>query len=130
MANHVLQGVEINAGCMWVDEFDWSPVESASEYGITGALIVDVAARQNGRPITLEAYDEKGWLGMTRDNLKSLYALAAVPGATYSLTLADGQEFTVMFRPGQAPISARPLAGRENPPDSWPYIITLNLVEV
>lgn len=130
MANHQLGTIAIPPGCMWTDEFEWSPLETAKEYGLTGALIVDVAERQNGRPITLEASDEKGWLGMTRAKLKSLYALAAVPNATYPLILADGREFTVMFRPGEAPISARPLANRENPPDDWPYIITLRLIEV
>ena len=36
----------------WTDEFDWHPVEQASSYSTTGALLIDVATRQAGRPIT------------------------------------------------------------------------------
>lgn len=128
--NHTLAGIAVHSGCRWVDEFDWSPVESSKEYGLTGALIIDHGVRQNGRPITLEASDEKGWNGMTRAILIQLYALTAQAGQTHALTLADGRQFDVAFRPGEEPITARPLADRENPPSDWPYIITLRLIEV
>lgn len=127
---HTLAGIPINAGCRWTDEFDWSPVDSKSEYSITGALIIDQGTRQNGRPITLEASDEKGWKDMTRSVVIQLRALTAQPGQTFALTLADGRQFTVIFRPGEEPFSARSLADRENPPADWPYIITLRLTEV
>lgn len=130
MANHTLGTIPIPSGCVWVDEFDWSPVESAQERSIGGALIVDVAPRLKGRPITLQADDGRGWNGMTRTVLSQLYALAATPGQQHELTLADGREFTVMFRPGEEPITARPIAVRELPPADWPYIITLRLTEV
>lgn len=130
MANHTLGAIAIPAGCRWIDEFDWSPVESAAEYSITGALVIDTAERLAGRQITLEADDDKGWSGMTRAILLQIYAMAAVPGQQYTLTLADGRVFPVIFRPGEPPITARPLADRENPPADWPYIITLRLTEV
>lgn len=128
--NHTLGAIALNAGCVWTDEFDWSPVEATKEYGLTGALIIDQAVRQNGRPITLAASEEKGWKDMTRTVVAQLYALTAETGQTYSLTLADGRTFDVIFRPGEEPITARPLRDRENPPADWPYIITLRLTEV
>ena len=45
--------VQIPRGLVWSDEFDWTPVDSVSERGITGALIVDAASKTAGRPITL-----------------------------------------------------------------------------
>ena len=39
---------------IWIDEFQWNPVERATEYAVTGALVVDVGERLAGRPITLE----------------------------------------------------------------------------
>jgi len=127
---HTLAGIPINAGCRWTDEFDWSPVKSAAEYSITGALLIDQGVRLAGRPLTLEASDEKGWKDMTRDRVIELRALAAQAGQTFPLVLADGRSFTVIFRPGEEPLAARPLADRENPPADWPYIITLRLTEV
>jgi hypothetical protein len=129
MAHHTLETITVHAGCRWIDEFDWSPVESSREYGVTGAQIIDVGIRQAGRPITLQASDRTGWRGMTRTVVQSLHALASA-AAEYSLTLADGREFDVIFAPGAEPITARPIADRENPPDDWPYIITLRLVTV
>jgi hypothetical protein len=127
---HSLAGISINAGCRWTDEFSWSPVKSSAEHSITGALIVDQGVRLAGRPITLEASDEGGWKDMTRDRVIQLRALTAQAGLTFPLTLADGRSFTVIFRPGEEPFDARPLADRENPPTDWPYIITLRLTEV
>ena len=45
----------------WTDEFDWHPVEQATGYSTTGALLIDVATRQAGRPITLQGTDTQAW---------------------------------------------------------------------
>ena len=127
---HILDGIELPAGMIWEDEFDWSPAIAAQEYSLTGALVIDAGARQAGRPITLAASDDRGWSGMTRSKLIALRAKAAAAGATYSLTLADGRAFTVAFRPGESPIAARQVWDRELPPADWPYIVTLRLIEI
>lgn len=125
--HHTLDSIQIPRGMVWVDEHDWTPAETATEYSITGALLVDAAMRLAGRPITLEAQEDAGWI--RRDALTALVALASVPGATYTLTLADGRVFTVMFAPGQ-PITARPVARPELPADTHPYVATARLIEV
>lgn len=127
---HSLNGIFIPPGCRWIDEFDWSPVVSEQAYSITGALLIDSAERQAGRPITLQASEDRGWNGMTRAVLQQLYALTVTPGAQYPLQLDDGRSFTVIFRPAEEPITARPLGDNESPPDDWPYIITLRLTEI
>ena len=130
MTTHTLDGLALPAGMIWQDEFDWSPAMSAQEYSLTGALVIDAGTRQAGRPITLAASDDRGWSGMTRDKLITLRAKAAVAGATYTLQLADGRSFTVAFRPGDEPITARQVWDREVPPADWPYVVTLRLIEI
>lgn len=125
--HHTLGLVQIPRGMVWADEFDWSEVERQAEYSITGALLLDAAVRQAGRPITLEGSDSAGWI--TRATLLQLQALAQDPGATHALTLADGRTFTVSFAPG-TPITATPVARPELPPSHHPYVATVRLIEV
>jgi hypothetical protein len=130
MTTHILDGLALPAGMIWQDEFDWSPALAAQEYSLTGALVIDAGTRQAGRPITLAASDDRGWSGMDRTKVLALRAKAAVAGASYTLQLADGRSFTVAFRPGEAPITARQIWDRELPPADWPYVVTLRLIEI
>lgn len=123
---HTLAALQLPRGLVWVDEHDWTEAEQSTEYSITGALLVDAQAKDGGRPITLQAEDDAGWL--RRDTLAALRALANVPGATYTLTLADGREFTVLFAPG-APITAHPIGRPELPGTHHPYVATVRLIE-
>lgn len=126
-AFHTLDLVNLPRGMVWVDEHDWVAAQNATEYSITGALLVDAATRLAGRPITLQAEEDAGWI--RRDVLASLRALANAPGATYTLTLADARVFTVMFAP-DTPITARPIARPELPAAAHPYVATVRLIEV
>ena len=38
---------------LWADEHAWSPAVASTSYLITGALLIQSATRQAGRPITL-----------------------------------------------------------------------------
>ena len=126
-AHHLLGVLPIPRGMVWVDEHDWIAVAKDTEYSITGALLVDVGVMQAGRPITLSAETDAGWIA--RSALQQLRALAADPLATYTLTLADGRTFTVMFA-GDQPIEATPVARPELPADTHPYVATVRLIEV
>lgn len=126
--HHTLGLVQIPRGLVWADEFNWAEVDRAAEYSITGALLLDAAVRQAGRPITLEGSDSAGWI--TRATLLQLQALAQDPDATHTLTLADARTFTVRFAPGGAPITATPVARPELPPSHHPYVATVRLIEV
>jgi hypothetical protein len=44
---------------LWTDEHAWTPAVAAVSYLLTGALLVESAARQAGRPITFVAADLK-----------------------------------------------------------------------
>ena len=111
----------------WIDEFSWARVAQETTRSTTGALLVDVAVRQAGRPITLQADSDAGW--MQRSALQALYAMAEEPTATYALTLADGRSFEVMFASAD-PIAAQPVARPELPKQQHPYIVTIKLIEV
>jgi hypothetical protein len=124
---HTLGTLQIPRGMVWADEHNWLPVEKDMEYSLTGALLVDAAVRQAGRPITLQADDNAGWI--ERGVLQDLRALASVPDATYLFTHADGREFTVMFSPDD-PLQAVPVGRPELPADTNPYIATVRLIEV
>lgn len=90
----------------WTDEFDWHPVEQATSYSTTGALLIDVATRQAGRPITLQGTDTQAW--MTRAEMEQLAAWAAIPGAQMTLTLRSVAR-EVIFDHAQGGFSAQPV---------------------
>ena len=90
----------------WTDEFDWHPVEQASSYSTTGALLIDVATRQAGRPITLQGTDTQAW--MPRTTMLQLAAWAAIPGAVLTLTLR-GVARDVVFDHAQGGFTAEPI---------------------
>ena len=90
----------------WVDEFAWSPVEQATAYSTTGALLVDVAVKQSGQPITLEGTDTNAWI--TRALCSTLQAWAALPGIELDLVLR-GQAHQVIFDHAKGGFSAQPV---------------------
>lgn len=120
-----LGGVTLPDDLQWTDEYAWSPVARASEYSLTGALIVEEAAKLAGRPITLGG----DWAWVSIATLTALRALAATPGWTGTLALADAREFIVAFREdgitAEAVVFEAP-SGAQN--DQWRVTIQLQTV--
>ena len=127
ITKHILDGIVIPAGLIWVDEYNWVAPMRAHEYSITGALIVDECIRKAGRPITLQGTNDHGWV--ERSVVDALWQLANsdAVAATHELTLVDGRSYTVRFAT-EDPVSAEPIVRAELPADSLPYIVTLRLV--
>lgn len=124
-----LGGLTLPGDLRWTDEFAWSPVLRSAEYSLTGALIVQEATRQAGRPITLVADNPGGgYVWLARTSIVALAALAATPGWSGQLTLADGRTFIVAFREGG--ISAEPVRHIAPHEDADPYTLTLALMSV
>lgn len=93
----------------WTDEYAWSPVVQQVDYSVTGALIVGVAVKQAGRPITLDGEQTAAWI--SRQTCDTVAAWSALPGAQFTLVLR-GVARTVMFdtgTDGSRGFSARPL---------------------
>ena len=112
----------------WTDELSWSPVHQSAEPSITGATIVQIQARQSGRPITLEGTDTRYVSGA---GVAQLHAWSQAPGQELALTLR-GVSRAVIFRHHDAPaFTAREIFGRVPALDaSQSYEITLKLMEI
>lgn len=119
-------------GLVWTDEFAWSPRVQKTDYSLTGALIVQEAVKQAGRPITLTGGKNFAWL--TRTEVIALRALLDA-GTTMTLTLHDNRTFSVIAA-GDSPLAASPLpvvldSGPANPNGSTRYVLeTLKLMTV
>ena len=117
---------------LWSDEHAWTPAVSSVSYLITGALLVQSATRQAGRPITLIGPADMAWV--TRTTLETLRSWAAVPlsdtTGRFALTLTDGRAFTVAFRHQDTAIEAEPVMGIPARSDADLYRLTMRLMEV
>lgn len=123
--------VVLHPDLKWSDEFSWAPVEQSAERTVTGALIVQVAARTGGRPITLEPEDDNSaW--MRRSVVEQLRNWAAAPGQEMELTLR-GTTRTVIFRHQDgAGLEAQPVVhfADADVSSSDFYRVTLRLMEI
>jgi hypothetical protein len=90
----------------WSDEFDWSPVEQATAYSTTGALLVDVGLKLAGQPIMLEGTDTNAWI--SRALCSTLKAWAALPGIQLDLVLR-GETHQVIFDHAKGGFTAQPI---------------------
>lgn len=98
MANTLSDGattVSLPDDMLWVDQHSWSPVEQTVNTSITGASIVDVGTRINGRPITLQSDQQHAWIPYSV--ISQIKAWGLVAGK--QLTLGIGTStFQVIFR--------------------------------
>lgn len=116
---------------LWVDEFSWSPVVQHKQYSLTGAMIVESAAKQTGRPITLEPPQDMAWVG--RNTATTLWEWAALPGEMFTLKLeyaSDTRQFTVIFDQENTPVEASPVKGFPQHASEDFFIVKLRLTEV
>jgi hypothetical protein len=122
-----LDAITLHPDLLWVDEFNWHPVEQTVQRTITGALIVSTATRVAGRPITLQPEDDStAW--MPAATVTALRNLAVVPGQQMSLTFG-GTTRSVIFRHHDgAAIDAIPVVHYSDGAD-W-YRVTLRLMEI
>jgi len=110
------------------NEFGFPGVDSRVEFSLGGTPII-WEQEMTGKPIDLRGTTDTGWI--TRSVLQSLYALAAVPGATYTLDY-EGTIYTVRFRNEDRPVlAAKPAVGRPNQ-DTTDYYsdVSIKLMEV
>ena len=117
---------------LWADEHAWSPAVASVSYLLTGALLVQSATRQAGRPITLVGPSDMAWV--TRATVATLHTWAAAPLAAtsgrFELTLRDARVFTVAFRHADTAIDAEPVLGFPAQSDTDFYRITLRLMQL
>lgn len=126
-----LSGIALPNGLIFSTEFDWHPIAQATEYFLTGSLLVEQSIKQAGRPITLTGSADFTW--MTRAQVKTLKALLDT-GATLTLTLHDARTFSVI--PAEEPLTVSPLPVVKDSPlanagdGAWCVLEALRLIEV
>lgn len=77
--------LDLPSSLSWSDELSWSAVEQTQTYTTTGALLIEEATKQAGRPYTLEGSDDRAWC--TRSLVLTLRSWADAPGAVLVLTI-------------------------------------------
>lgn len=112
----------------WANEFGWQQVQQRQRYSITGALIVEAAAKLTGRPIVLRGLDNAAWLD--RATLETLLAWKAVPGRVMALVVRGGAARNVVFDHEAGPIEATPVIDYDIPVADDDYVVTLRFIEV
>ena len=80
---------------LWINEFEWNPVEQTTERSLTGALLIQEGQFNYGRPIVLSGNGEAGWV--SRLTVKNLFALSKAANKIMTLTLPDSRQFSVIF---------------------------------
>ena len=114
-----LHTLTLPLGLQWADEWDLSAtISSPTKRRRDGGMAIYPRALAAGRPITLVAPD---FHPLTRAQANALAALAAVPGASYTLTMPlrpGAPEFLVAFRAdGEPPLELRPVIDYPDPED-------------
>lgn len=131
-----LGGVTLPGDMLWIDEHTGWRRGQDVQTSITGALIVQEASRQAGRPITLATQQSGNSLfgSLTYAQVEAVQALIDA-GGTYTLVLpawpvGTTRSFTVRFDQN-APIestAARHVVPAS--PDDWWYRVTLRMFTV
>lgn len=108
----ILGTVTLDDNMQWIDRAQQAPVAQSDQRTVAGNLVTFAQGLTLGRPITLEANEDQGWI--TFAEVLALEALAAVAGATYSLQI-EAEFFAVQFRHVDPPaVDFRPLISRLN----------------
>lgn len=132
-----LAGIELPEDLYWSDEFTAWKVGQVLRTSLTGALVVQEAARQAGRPVTLTSTQEGAYVGVvTLDTLNALRVLEeSAGGASMPLVLpVDGggtRSMQVRWHRASGPaIEARPIRFKAPAAGGDLFFITLRLIQV
>lgn len=113
------------------DEHDWSSLVSSTKYALDGTMIVEQSIRKAGRPYTMQAPSDMGFL--TRSTVNALKAERDKLGATFWLDYrADGmvKRVKVMFDTTGEAINAKPVKEFISPSLDDLFIVTLKFLEI
>lgn len=121
-----LDAITLPSDLIWVDEYDYSPVRQTVATAVDGTLIVEVAAQQKGRIITLQGGADYAWID--KATLDSIRAKYIQPGLVMTLTLR-GVSYSVIFAQPDG-LKAALVVDYSNPDSTDFYTLTLKFIEV
>ena len=114
------------------DEHDWSSLVSSTKYALDGTMIVEQSMRLAGKPYTMQAPSDMGYL--TRSTVNALKAERDKLGATFWLDYrADGvvKRVKVIFdTTGDDAITANPFKEFISPSLDDLFVVTLRFLEI
>lgn len=113
---------------LWTNEFDFAGVEQRRSYSVTGALILQSAAKQAGREIVLEGGANFAWA--PRSVVETLYAWTLLPGQTFGLVIRGAASINVKFNHEAGALRAVPVQDFSDPAADDFYQITLRFLKV
>ena len=112
---------------VWSDEYDWHPVVQSREFTTTGALLIESAVKQAGRPISLNNTEEQAWF--TKAQCDQLRIWAGLPGIVLSLNYR-GVTYSVVFDHENTAFEATPLVFYRETVSGDYYIVNMRFIEV
>lgn len=123
-----LGGVTLNPSIVWQDRYDYTLVIQEVKHTLDGAPIVYSGVYTSGRPVTLVATAEQGWVEKTVAD--QIYAMSQQPGAIFSLVIG-AETFSVVFRNHDPPaVSLQPLSPRAVPLSGDYFIGSIKLMVI
>lgn len=123
-----LGGISLNPSMAWVDRHAPQGAAQSVRYTLGGGVIVQAAAVEAGREITLQSLPDQGLLQYSV--VEQIMALAEQAGAVHVLDV-DGTAYSVVFRNHDAPsFVAEPLIARIAPFDDDYFRCTIKLMTV
>lgn len=114
----------------WSDETTWSPVVQSVDRSLTGALLVQTALRQAGRPVTLAPPEEARSSWLSRSSLEQLQVWLGQPGQVMLLTLRGVVRSVVWRHQDGSALEARPVQHYSDVQPDDVYTATLRLMEI
>lgn len=122
---HLTTTINLPTDLLWVDEFDWQPVQYVSRYSVGGALLVNSGKRLTGRPITLVGGETWAWV--QRSVVLALQTLSEIESPQMTLVYR-GTSYPVTWAPNGAPLAAEPIIDYADPGSTDDYAVTLRLI--
>lgn len=125
-----LNGVALSPDLAWNERYASWGVAQTSKRTLGGRLSLGAAPLVGGRPVTLVASEDSGWL--TKDMVDFLLAAASTPSMVLSLTFHnDLINVPVVFRHHEGvAVELRPLTPKSNPLPGDYFVGTINLMMV
>lgn len=122
-----LDNLTLPTDLIWIDEFDWTPIEQSRSYSVRGVLIIQTGTKQAGRPITLAGDTTSGLI--SRADLATLQSKLTTNTALV-LTLNDARTFNVTFDHSKNPIDAKAWLDYSTPDSTDFYTLKISLITV
>lgn len=124
-----LNSIELPEDMIWVNEFEFTPIEQNRSRSITGAQIIQEQQKFYGQPITLVAGPDYAWVRYL--DIEGLIFLRNQIGLKMDFTHTDGRQFKVMFDHSSGrPVDPKRVSEYGPRDDDTMHSLTLRLITV